>query len=268
MQTVNDERVILSRLAEVDALRETFSVSQLQALLIELWFPLLHSIRHVLETNSRCIFGVTGPPGVGKSSVAAALSVLIQHYTKQKAISIALEDFYYSPATRARRNVTWRAAPGSHNLRRLKRLLKAVRNDEKIDSVPQYDMKNDRPKPALAVGQNITHLVLEGWIIHSKISGYEFISDYLDSLIYLDASTDSCKRWRLERERNYRSTDPSAGYAEETMNKFWLEVLEPGINLWVRPQKNYANIIVNFDPDHRVQRISDNGSSIPKRVPV
>ena len=228
---------------------------QVQALQRSLYQP----ISKIADANKKgdvIIVGITGPPGVGKTT----LSRVLYNFLKQRGyecLLMSLEDFYFSKEERKTHGIPVRAIPGSHKLDEIENLFKNIRNGKKIDSVPQYCMVNDIPLEPLIVGTIMNILIFEGWILKTDIPDYKFISNNLDYLIYLDAEIYDCYRWRHDRECIYRKRH-GGGLSENEMNIFWKEHLEPGIKQWVIPQLTLSDLVINFDHNHKIRKFYSN----------
>jgi hypothetical protein len=96
--------------------------------------------------------------------------------------------------------------------------------------------------------------ILEGWFVGRMEDGYDSISRFVSFLIYLDCPITLSKRRRFQREENLRRGGVESNVLSSTeLNRFWTEVLEPGVTLWVRPLRDKADLIVTFDDQGTLQ---------------
>ncbi len=215
--------------------------------------PLFSDILRVLGDRRPAIVGVTGPPGVGKSTLCQSLLRLASESGESNARVVALEDYYHSRAEREARGLRWRAVPGSHRLTALRNLLSRVRVGMRVDTLPRYDLSCDEAVEPERVDGVISTLFLDGWLLRIDLAEYRFIGDMLDYLVYLDADVQDSRRWRLDRERTHRLN--REGYSDETMSAFWDEALQPVIERWVCSQRDRADSVVLFNGRHEVERL-------------
>jgi type I pantothenate kinase len=204
------------------------------------------------EKNEPYILGITGPPGIGKTTLSNALISLLSQIGIH-AHTVAIDDFYFPLEKRLERGVKWRALPGSHDLDSILKLLKDIKGRIPIQTIPRYSLIYDYPIEPEKINNVINCLILDGWILHSELPGYCEISEYLDYLIYLDAEVEHVKKWRFQREELNRSLHQS-GYSDSQMNDFWNQALEPGINNWVEAQKLKSDLVLRFDGNRNLLR--------------
>ena len=132
------------------------------------------------------IIGITGAPGVGKTTTA---KILHEYISTMGIISYraGLEDFYFSKEKREELGIKWHALPGTHDTAELINILHGIKNKKKIKNIPRYCMVNDIPILPTEVNNVINCFILEGWFLNTNINEYSRIAEYIDYLIYLDA---------------------------------------------------------------------------------
>ena len=219
--------------------------------------------RH-LRARGDLIVGLAGPPGCGKSTlVARVVEHLRQLDPTARPLAVSLDDVYYSRAERDARGIRFRAQPGSHDLDAARELLAAVRRGDARIEVPRFDhATDDRCAPESFAGP-ASMLLLEGLFVGLGAHGYEVLADGLDYLIYIDCPTALARERRLRREARLRRESAGArGLSEPLMDEFWATVLGPGIERWVRPIRETADLIVELEPGGRVMRV---GSGVGRR---
>ena len=159
------------------------------------------------------------------------------------------------PAERERRGIEWRAVPGSHDLAALGNVLSRVRRGLPIESLRRYDMERDMLADPISPCRVFSLLLLDGWLLRTGLPDYQFISEMIDYLVYLDADEQACRHWRFQRERDHRRA--GLGYSEARMAAFWDKALQPILQAWVLGQRERADSVVAFDKEHEVVTIAD-----------
>lgn len=190
------------------------------------------------------VFAISGPVGAGKSTIAAAISQSLTA-VGMRALALSLDDFYLSREERERRGIAWRAAPGSHDLDLVVRTLAAVQNGSPTLVVPRFDMSRDDRSADERVEDPPDVVLFDGWILGYGGQGYDRILPYLDWHLHLDVPKDVARERRFDRETKLRERTGRA-FSPEEMQRFWDEVLGPGIDTWVPASVEHADIVVGF----------------------
>lgn len=241
------------------AFTELVTRADIEKSLVSLWLPLAERISSATRPlGSPRIVGLAGAPGVGKTTLANALAKIFQEQGLSSE-RLSLEDVYYEPQERARRDLTWRAVPGSHDLERLEKCLSAVRECQPNITLPRYDMLEDRARKNKEVG-SLDVLFLEGWIVGTRIKNYAFLRDALDFLIFIDAPQTLARRSRLDREA-WNHVSNGVGFDAATMTAFWTEALEPGVQRWVNPIRSDADLVLELNENRCLEAIRCNATA-------
>jgi uridine kinase len=190
------------------------------------------------------VFAVSGPIGAGKSTVAGAVSRSLANLG-MRAVALSMDDFYLPREERRRRGITWRAGPGSHDLDLMVRTLAAIQDGSAPLVVPRFDMSRDDRCADERLDAAPDVVVFDGWIIGYAGEGYDRIRRYLDWHLHLDVPKDVARRRRFGREATLREQTGRA-FSPEEMQRFWDEVLGPGIDTWVPASVEHADIVVGF----------------------
>ncbi len=112
-------------------------------------------------------------------------------------------------------------------------------------------------------------MILEGLNVLQVGSEYnEFVSDYFDFSIYIDAEEDLIRHWYVERFLALRETvfqDPNSFFrhyahlsqdeAVETAKFIWNEINGRNLRENIAPTRERASLIVEKGPDHRVTEV-------------
>ena len=193
------------------------------------------------------VFAISGPIGAGKSTIAGAVSRSLANVGLH-AVAVSMDDFYLSREERRRRSIPWRAAPGSHDLDLMVRTLAAVQEGSTPLVVPRFDMSRDDRSTDEPLGEAPDVVVFEGWILGYGGEGYDRVLPYLDWHLHLDVAKDVARRRRFDRETTLRE-ETGRAFTPEEMQRFWDEVLGPGIDAWVPAGAARADIVVRFTED-------------------
>ena len=195
-------------------------------------------VQLILASRPR-IFGISGPAGAGKSTVAAAVAESLVT-VGMRAVALSLDDFYLPRQDRERRGLKWRAAPGSHDLDLMVRTLAAIEEGAEPLLLPRFDASRDDRTAEERLDQPPDVVVFDGWILGYDDQGYERVLPYLDWHLHLAVPPEVAKERRFGRER------AGGAFTEEEMQRFWDEVLGPGMDTWVRASAEHADIVVEL----------------------
>ena len=88
-------------------------------------------------------------------------------------------------------------------------------------------------------------VLFEGWIVGYDGQGYGRILPFLDWHLHLAVQAEVARRRRFAREAKLRE-ETGGGFSPEEMQRFWDEVLGPGMDTWVPASAEHADIVVQF----------------------
>ena len=202
------------------------------------------------------VVGLSGPPGSGKSTLAR----VIASTTQRDALVLSLDDFYLSREDRRRRGMTWRGPPGSHDLPLLFDVLSQIRARHVPISIPRFDPSTDDRSDPTTLTAPPELVLLDGWFLGYTGDGYGEILDHIDLLVFLDLDEDESRTRRFHREQTLR--DAGGGFAEEDMQRFWDEVLGPGMKRWGREAQASADLVITIGPDQRTRSVTAHDEAI------
>ena len=203
------------------------------------------------------IIGVAGSVAVGKSTLARLLQALLSR-----------DGFLFPNAELEARGIMDRKGfPESYDTQSLLSFLRAVKSGEPEVTAPIYshviyDVLPDR--------HEIVHqpdiLILEGLNV-LQVDSYanEFVSDYFDFSIYLDADESLIESWFIERFHALRRTvfqDPQSFFKhfadltdeQATMlaGQIWESINGRNLRENIAPTKGRASLVIEKGADHRV----------------
>jgi uridine kinase len=207
------------------------------------------SFAQVIQRAGLKIVGLGGAPGSGKSTFARE----VVRKLGEDALALSMDDFYISKQDRAALGLGWRGAPGSHDLHALLDVLDAVRGSRTPLIVPKFSgVLDDRIDP-VTIESAPSHVLVEGWVLGHRADGYEEILEHLDLLAFLDVHIAIAKQRRFQREAELRES--GGGFSEADTQRFWDEVLEPGLDRWVKDAKAEADLVIELDASNQVRSV-------------
>lgn len=209
-------------------------------------------LAHVVSSSGSRVVGIAGAPGAGKSTIASEVVDLLRE-RGHIPLSISLDDYYLSKAERAEHGVAQRGPPGTHDVPGLVDALDRIAARERPITVKRFSHELDEQVGPLTLDDPPSHVLLEGWVLGHPADGYEQVLDRLDLLVFLDVDRATAKRRRYEREAALR--EQGGGFSEEGMDRFWHDVLAPGIELWVADARAQADLVIETHGDGRVRRV-------------
>jgi type I pantothenate kinase len=112
-------------------------------------------------------------------------------------------------------------------------------------------------------------VIIEGLnVLQTRSGAPEFVSDYFDFSIYIDADEPDIEQWYVERFLALRASvfqDPNSFfrfYAElsddeavATARKIWSEINGLNLSENIAPTRDRASLVMHKTADHRVDRV-------------
>ena len=215
------------------------------------------------------IIGVAGSVAVGKSTLARLLQALLSRWPEHPRVELITTDGFLFPNAEleARGIMDRKGFPESYDTQSLLSFLRAVKSGEPEVTAPIYshviyDVLPDR--------HEIVHqpdiLILEGLNV-LQVDSYanEFVSDYFDFSIYLDADESLIESWFIERFHALRRTvfqDPQSFFkhfadltdeqAPMLAGQIWESINGRNLRENIAPTKGRASLVIEKGADHRV----------------
>ena len=155
----------------------------------------LRDLEHRFSKSKRFILGVTGPPGVGKSTFAECLAA---HFGPETSVVVPMDGFHLGEAVIAGTELKQRkGAIDTFDVGGYLSLLQRLkRRDEDVVYAPLYTRDIEEPIAAsIAVPAGIPLVITEGNYLLSPEPAWQKVRGQLDAVWYLELPADL----RLER---------------------------------------------------------------------
>ena len=161
---------------------------------------LLHD--KALQIGRTLLVGLNGSQGSGKTTLADALVMLLQHKYQMKAVAVSIDDFYLTRAERQRLAqeihplLATRGVPGTHDLQLANTTLQALSRSQEKVIIPRFDKSTDDRAPMEnwpAVEAPVDVVILEGWCVNAKPQS---MLELIEPVNELEANEDPEGNWR------------------------------------------------------------------------
>ncbi|MFM8267170.1 MAG: type I pantothenate kinase [Ilumatobacteraceae bacterium] len=219
------------------------------------------------------VIGIAGSVAVGKSTFARILQALLAKWPDHPKVELVTTDGFLLPnrVLDGRGIMNRKGFPESYDTRRLLQFLREVKSGRPEVSAPVYS----HVVYDIVDGESITVrqpdiLILEGLNvlqIGSLAEGLpdEFVSDYFDFSIFIDADEHDIEQWYVSRFLTLCDTvfqDPDSffrHYAHLTRNEaidtarlIWREINGRNLRENILPTRDRADLLLRKGSDHRV----------------
>jgi type I pantothenate kinase len=218
------------------------------------------------------IVGVAGSVAVGKSTFARILQALLSRWPNHPQVDLVTTDgFLYPNAVLNERGIMDRKGfPESYDTRALLGFLRAVKSGEPEVTAPVYDhLAYDVLEGESVVVRQPDIVIVEGLnVLQVDREGAEFVSDYFDFSIYVDADVRDIEHWYVQRFFALREsvfTNPDSffrhfatltdGQAEMTARQIWATTNGRNLRENIAPTRERASLILRKTNDHRVSEV-------------
>jgi type I pantothenate kinase len=218
------------------------------------------------------VIGIAGSVAVGKSTFARILQALLSQWPDHPKVDLITTDGFLHPndVLEERGIMHRKGFPESYDTRELLRVLREIKSGHPHVEAPVYShVVYDIVDDENVVVEQPDIVILEGLnVLQTGESTTEFVSDYFDFSIYIDADESDIEQWYVERFLTLRESvfqDPDSffrNYAEltddeavTTARAIWRQI--NGLNLRenIAPTRDRASLIVRKSADHRVDQV-------------
>jgi type I pantothenate kinase len=218
------------------------------------------------------VIGVAGSVAVGKSTFARVLQALLSRWPDHPKVDLVTTDgFLYPNAILEARGIMNRKGfPESYDTRRLLRFLRETKAGQPEVRAPIYShvVYDILPDQELTVRQPDI-LILEGLnVLQAGGAASEFVSDYFDYSIYIDAEEPDIEEWYVARFLKLRETvfqDPESYFrhfaalddeqAVATARGIWRDINGKNLQENILPTRSRASLVLHKAEDHRVTSV-------------
>ena len=215
------------------------------------------------------VIGIAGSVAVGKSTFARILQSLLTRWPDHPRVDLITTDGFLFPNTVLddRGIMNRKGFPESYDTKSLLRFLRDLKSGTPEVTAPVYS----HVVYDIVDGENISVcqpdiLILEGLnVLQVGSESNEFVSDYFDFSIYIDADEEHIEQWYIERFQTLRETvfrDPNSFFqnyahlsdeeAVATARAIWREINGKNLVENIEPTKSRASLLVHKGADHRV----------------
>jgi len=218
------------------------------------------------------VIGIAGSVAVGKSTFARILQALLSRWPDHPKVDLVTTDGFLLPnaVLDARGIMNRKGFPESYDTRRLLTFLREIKSGEEEVRAPVYShVVYDIVPGEELVTRQPDILILEGLnVLQITPEAREFVSDYFDFSIYIDADEADIEGWYVERFLSLRQTvfvDPRSYFrhfanlteeeAIETARGIWREINGKNLAENIAPTRDRASLIMHKAADHSVTEV-------------
>lgn len=218
------------------------------------------------------IIGIAGSVAVGKSTFARILQALLARWPEHPKVDLITTDGFLFPnrVLEDRGIMNRKGFPESYDTKSLMQFLRDIKAGAQNVHAPVYNhVVYDIIGDETVVISQPDILIVEGLnVLQVGRDSNEFVSDFFDFSIYVDALEADIEQWYVERFQTLRETvfkDPASFFqnfaalsndeAIDMASGIWREINGKNLRENIEPTKSRASLIVNKGADHRVTHV-------------
>jgi len=223
------------------------------------------------------VIGVAGSVAVGKSTFARILQALLARWPDHPKVDLVTTDGFLHPnrVLEERGIMNRKGFPESYDTKRLLQFLRELKSGAAAVQAPVYshvvydivdgeEVTVHQPDILIIEGLNVLQI---GSLAEGLPS--EFVSDYFDFSIYIDAEVADIEKWYVQRFLALRDSvfqNPDSFFrhyaeltqdeAEETARFIWREINGKNLRENILPTRERASLLLRKGADHRVASVA------------
>ncbi len=222
------------------------------------YVPIIQYAARLAESWPCLFIGLIGPPGSGKTTVAAFWAGMFKAAYGYDSIVLSSDDFYLPKKDRLKLGYAWRGSPETHDIGLFREVVHQIRQGEVPLELPTFDPGTDDRGLPRVVEAKPRICILEGWMT-GKLAETAFgsVRPFFDFLVYLEMPDEGARRYRFKREAAiYHGSGGRMGFSPAEMASFWAQSLKPNLDKFVTPYSKLSDIVLSLGPGHRVLSIT------------
>ncbi|MGI9644562.1 MAG: type I pantothenate kinase [Ilumatobacteraceae bacterium] len=218
------------------------------------------------------VIGVAGSVAVGKSTFARILQALLAQWPDHPQVDLITTDGFLHPnrVLEERGIMNRKGFPESYDTRELLRVLREIKSGRQHVEAPVYShVVYDIIDGERIVVSQPDIVILEGLnVLQVGSDADEFVSDYFDFSIYIDATEADVEQWYVDRFLALRESvfqnpdsffrfyaDLTDGEAVTTARAIWSDINGRNLRENIAPTRERASLIIHKQADHRVDEV-------------
>ena len=219
------------------------------------------------------VIGIAGSVAVGKSTFARILQALLARWPDHPRVDLITTDGFLFPnqVLEDRGIMNRKGFPESYDTKALLSSLRDVKGGSAEVTAPVYShVVYDIVDDERVIVNQPDILILEGLnVLQVGSESNEFVSDYFDFSIYIDALEEDIEQWYIDRFQALRETvfrDPDSFFqhyahltdeeAVDMARTIWREINGKNLVENIEPTKSRASLLVKKGADHRVTKVN------------
>ena len=219
------------------------------------------------------VIGIAGSVAVGKSTFARILQALLARWPEHPRVDLITTDGFLFPnqVLEDRGIMNRKGFPESYDTKTLLNFLRELKGGAPDVQAPVYShVVYDIVDGEKVVVNQPDILILEGLnVLQVGSEANEFVSDYFDFSIYIDAEERDIEEWYVQRFHALRETvfrDPDSFFqnfahlsdaeADAMARGIWHEINGKNLVDNIEPTKSRASLVVHKGNDHRVTDVN------------
>jgi D-glycerate 3-kinase len=251
-------------------------------------------IDKIINTNDNK-FLISGSQGVGKSTLAIIIKLVIEKIYKKKVMILSIDDYYLSKNKRNEISkkihplLKTRGVPGTHDINKLRRHINNFNKQKFPISTPKFDKLKDDCSKTLNKVTSAQILILEGWCcgtsavedkyLYKNINKlelnldknfvwrkyynsilknqYQSVFKMFDITIYLKPPSFAyVLKWRALQEKNNAIKNNQKKLMNKKELSFFIQHYEKITKWMIKTMPAKADILINLDRNQKIKKIT------------